>query len=102
VDKHKTTRREFTRNLAALAAAPLLAQPSAMRAADEPPPDPVAATADALAEAVRARFGKFMTDDQFNAVKQSIRQSQISAQFLKRSKLQNGDEPAFIFRADLP
>ena len=98
----KTTRRQFTRNLAALAAAPLLGKAGAARAGDEPPPDPVAAAADALSEIARIRFGSFMTDDQLKAVKQSIRQSQNSAQFLKRSKLHNSDEPSFTFRADLP
>jgi hypothetical protein len=99
---HKTTRRQFTRNLVALASAPLLGKAGAVRAADEQPPDPVTAASDALGEIARIRFGSFVTDDQLKAVKQSIRQSQNSAQFLKRSKLHNSDEPSFIFRADLP
>jgi hypothetical protein len=100
--EHKTTRRQFTRNLAALAAAPLLGKADAVRAADEPLPNPVTAASDALGEIARIRFGSFMTDDQFKSVKESIRRSQMSAQVLKAVKLQNSDEPAFVFRADLP
>jgi hypothetical protein len=98
---HQTTRREFTRNVALLAATPLLA-PSSAIAADEKPPDPVAATADALLEAARARFGNILPEEHLNKIRESIRGKLLSGQFMKKPKLQNGDEPAFSFRADLP
>jgi len=98
---HDPTRREFTRNLAILVAAPLLA-PSGAIAADEKPADPVAATADALTEAARARFGNILPEEHLNKIRESIRGKVLSGQFMKKPKLQNGDEPAFSFRADLP
>jgi hypothetical protein len=98
---HKTTRREFSRTLALLAAAPLLG-PSGALAADDKPPDPVAATADALTEAARARFGKDFPEEQVKQIRERIHRNLVSGQSMKKPKLQNGDEPAFSFRADLP
>jgi hypothetical protein len=98
---HQTTRREFTRNLALLAATPLIA-PSSAIAADEKPADPVTATADALLEAARARFGNILPEEHLNKIRGSIHRSLLSGQFMKKPKLQNGDEPEFSFRADLP
>jgi hypothetical protein len=98
---HEPTRREFTRNLALLAATPLLA-PSGVVAADEKPLDPVAATADALTEAARARFGINLPEEHVKKIRESIHRSLLVGQFMKKPKLQNGDEPAFAFRADLP
>ena len=98
---HNSTRREFTRNLALLAATPLLA-PSSAVAADEKSTDPVAATADALTEAARARFGNILPEEHLNKIRGSIHRSLLSGQVMKKPKLQNGDEPAFSFRADLP
>jgi hypothetical protein len=95
------TRREFSRNLALLAATPLLAPPSAV-AADEKPPDPVAATADALTEAARARFGNLLPEEHIKKIRDAIHRSLLAGQFMKKPKLQNGDEPVFAFRADLP
>jgi hypothetical protein len=97
----KTTRREFARNLALLAATPLLA-PSGVPAADDKPPDPVAATADALLEAARARFGRDFPEDHVKQIRERIHRSLLSGQAMRKPKLQNGDEPAFSFRADLP
>jgi len=84
-----------------LAATPLLA-PSGAVAADEKPADPVAATADALTEAARARFGNILPEEHLKRIRGSIHRSLLSGDFMKKPKLQNGDEPAFSFRADLP
>ena len=93
-----TTRREFGKALAALAAVPLVPVLEAGAAAKEPS----AAVAEALAEAVNARYGKHLSAEQRKAVARSIRRSQGTAERMREFKLSNGDEPAFTFRADLP
>jgi hypothetical protein len=99
----QSTRREFTRTLALVAATPFLARGGEARSADEPaPPDPIAATAAALTEAARARFGRNLDEEHIKKIRDSIQRGLSSAQILKRAKLTNGDEPAFVFRAELP
>jgi hypothetical protein len=127
-----TSRRQFAKTLAVIAATPLLGSgmsfgretpehaargavalasgessetapshtapgdESALQAQDEKPtPD-----AEALAEVVRIRYGKNLTDDQLTEVKRSINGRIRNADRLKQFKLANGDEPAFIFSAD--
>jgi hypothetical protein len=99
----KPSRRQFTHGLALLAATPLLAPDQLARAADEPPsPDPIAAAAAALTEAARLRFGDKLADEHIKKVTASIQRGLSLAQVLKRANLTNADEPAFVFRADLP
>jgi hypothetical protein len=101
--RRNSTRREFTQKLALLAATPLLAPDNTTRAADEPPPpDPLAAAAAALTEVARARFGDKLPEEHLKKVTASIQRGLSSAQVLKRAKLTNAEEPAFVFRADLP
>src|SRR6267378_4415487 len=92
-----TTRRAFAQQLAILAATPLLARGGEPHADDEPLPDPLAATAAALTEAARARFGKSLAEEHVKNVRQSIHRSLLSGQGLKQFKLRNSDEPAFVF-----
>jgi hypothetical protein len=84
--------------LAALTIAPLA--PALAAAAEKEPP--AAAVAEALAEVVRIRHGKHLDAEQRKAVTTSILRNQLAAERLRDFKLQNGDEPAFTFRADLP
>ena len=93
-----TTRRQFGMALAGLAAVPL--PPAHAAAADKEPP--AAAVAEALAEVVRIRHGKHLDAQQRKAVVTSILRSQLAAERMRDFKLQNGDEPAFTFCADLP
>ena len=93
------SRREFSKQVALLAAAPVAA---ATAQAQQKPADPHLATAEALTEIVRQRSGKSLTEEQLALVKQGILRRLHSAELLKKVKLQNGDEPAFQFRADLP
>jgi hypothetical protein len=86
-------RREFTLALAALAATQLT--PEQVRAQGL---DPLAVAADALTDMVRSRHGKELTPLQVAAIKQSIYRKQYGAELLKKVKLQNGDEPAFVFQ----
>ena len=97
------TRREFTRSVALAAATPLLlpakttaAQPAAAQQ------EPIPAVVDALTEIVRTRYGKHLTDEQLKLVRANIERSQRSADRLKQFKLKNGDEPCFMFSADVP
>ncbi len=118
------SRRRFTKTLAAaLVAAPAVAA-SVTRAQTNPParepkappnpqtkPTPAAATpqqtpppkpsptAEAYAEVARARFGKNLSDEEFARVKRDLEGNVRSAERLAASKLQNSDEPDFIFGA---
>ena len=92
------SRREFGRSLALLAATPLAASAQQPTARKESPPT----VAEALTEIVRVRYGKHLTAEQLKAIQASIARSQRSADILKKLKLENGDEPAFTFSADVP
>lgn len=122
-----TSRRQFAKTMAVIAASPLLpglgtAQGAAQSSysaftekpmdgsmfpdrnnpfesqtqdAEKPSPD-----AEALAEVVRIRYGKNLSDEQLAEVKRSVNQRVRGADRLKQFKLANGDEPAFVFSAD--
>src|SRR5713226_2343399 len=92
------SRRDFTKSLAFLAAAPMTAY------ADEnaEPVDAGLTPAQALTDIVRLRHGKHLSPEQLDEVKKSIERSLRSADQLKQFKLQNSDEPAFTFSAELP
>jgi hypothetical protein len=85
------TRREC---LALLAAAPLAAATPA--AAQEKP----ASVADALFAVARAKYGGHLNAEQLDEVRRAIQRDQFSAEQLRKVPLRNGDEPAFVFRAD--
>ncbi|MBY0524382.1 MAG: hypothetical protein K2R98_13330 [Gemmataceae bacterium] len=101
-DESSPNRREFARTLAVMVAAPVVAQVSAPEAPAQPVGDPLAVAAEALTDIARARYGKDLTTEQVKAIKTSIYRRQSAANLLKKVKLQNGDEPSFVFRADLP
>lgn len=87
-----TNRREFGLTLAALAATQLVSGEAQAQG-----PDPLAGAADALTDMVRSRHGKDLTAQQVGAIKQSIYRKQHAGDLLKKVKLQNADEPAFVF-----
>ena len=89
------TRRQF----AVAAAAGSLAVATTGTAKDkvsEPSPD------ESLLALVRARYGEHLDKEQMEAVHHSIRRRLARAEVLKRYPVQNGDDPALVFRADLP
>jgi hypothetical protein len=114
-----STRREFAKSLAALAAIPLLgsgkaraetegATPTAAnllstivspvpqgQAPEKPLPE-----AEALAEVAKIQYGKYLNDDQMAEIKRSLSGRFRAAEAMKKTKLANGDEPAFIFSAN--
>jgi hypothetical protein len=111
----RTSRRKFTKSVAAtLVAAPLAArlaqaqQPSTTKQAPAPPkpqptPTPAAAVPSPVVEAylavARARFGEHLAPEQFEQLKKDIEGNVRSADRLRAVKLKNGDEPDFIFSA---
>jgi hypothetical protein len=98
MDSSTPDRRQF--GLAAVAlAGGLLTSPTA---AAEPEERPLVATGQALAESIRARFGKHLTDAQLANVKRSVFRSLARAELLRSVPLTNADGPAVSFRADLP
>jgi hypothetical protein len=70
------------------AAAPALAQDQ---------PRPADNQAQALADLVRARIGKHLTEAQLKSVQQRLTRMLATSDQLKRTRLENGDEPAFVF-----
>lgn len=110
----KTSRREFTTTVAAtLICAPLAATiaqaqtPTTTKQAPAPPnPQPMGAQekpspiAEAYAVVAQARFGKQVTPEQFEQIKKDLAGNVSVAERLSKVKLDNADEPDFVFSAD--
>ena len=108
----RTSRRKFTKAVAAaLVAAPVAASaqttPAPKQEPKAPPnpqpaqqtpaqPSPVAV---AYAEVARARFGKQVSEDEFNRIRRDLEGNVRTGERLAAFKLQNWDEPDFIFNA---
>jgi hypothetical protein len=97
-----TTRRDFARNVALLAASSLMSAPETAQAQEAGVKEKPPALAEAWTEMVRAHFGQFLTGDQLKEIKKSMEERQRAVAAMKKIKLHNGDEPAFTFFADLP
>ena len=111
------SRRRFTKALAAAAfiAAPALAAraqtppataepkapPQPQPTPAQPPQGPPAPSPLALAyfEVARRRFGERLTPEQLEAVKRDLEGNVRTADRLRLSKLNNSDEPDFVFEA---
>jgi len=99
----RKNRREFHKTIGVLAAGSLgltALEAGAATPAGDGNPRTVAAAA--LMDIIRARYGKFLSEDQLKRVRQKIVGNVSTAESLRRVPLQNSDEPAFVFRADLP
>ena len=113
-----TSRRRFTKTLAAaFIAAPALTStslqaqtPPASKEPKAPPnPQPTPAppqgppkpspVAEAYAEVARVRFGDRLSPEQLEAVKRDLEGNVRAAERLRAFKLQNSDEPDFVFSA---
>ena len=66
------------------------------RAQTTPPPSPVAK---AYAEVARARFGSQVSDEEFKRIERDLEGNVRTAERLRASKLENWDEPDFVFEA---
>jgi hypothetical protein len=108
MSKRKSTRREFNKKLALVAAAPLgvVAAESAGVAApaqEQPTPGEVyARSAQALTDIVRLRHGKHLSEEQLKRIRSRLESSLRTGAALRRFPLTNADEPAFTFSADVP
>src|ERR1700755_582773 len=65
----------------------------------QPPPPKPSPVAVAYAEVARARFGERLSAEQFDAVKRDLEGNVRAADALRAYKLQNSDEPDFVFGA---
>lgn len=108
----RRSRRSFAKTLAAAAiAAPALAaaasaqKPPATAEPKAPPgpqpqqPPKPSPTAEAYAEVARARFGEHISAEQMDAVKRDLEGNVRTAERLRAFKLENSDEPDFVFSA---
>jgi len=101
------SRRWFAKTLAAAAGAPFLSRafPLAAQAAPTPSPSPTPApeppsmVVEAMAEAMKAKFGKHLSPEQFEAAKKSLDRASKNAERMKQVKLTNADEPDVVFFA---
>ena len=108
--ERSTTRRGFAKTLAAAAGVPFLshALPLAAEAAPAPSPTPTPApgppspVVEAMAEAMKAKFGKHLSPEQFDAAKKSLDRAFRNAERMKGVKLTNADEPDVVFFAAIP
>ena len=114
-DSHKrASRRSFTKNMATmLVAAPLaasLAQAQTPTKPKEPPAPPnpqpspnkppdLTPLGAAYLEVARERFGKYATPEELVKMRNDLEGNVTTADRLRKAKLQNGDEPDFIFKA---
>jgi hypothetical protein len=100
VPDQQPTRRQFAKNVAALAVAPVAATTAA---AQEPAqPAPANTVGQALGEIIRLRHGQHLNADQLRRVTQRIDNNLRMADRLKRITLRNGEEPDFQFTPDVP
>ena len=93
-------RRAFHKTVGLLAAGSLGL--TSLEAAQPAESDPRGAAAAALMDIIRTRYGKFLSEDQLKRVRQKVLGNLSSAENLRRIPLQNSDEPAVVFRANLP
>ena len=105
-----STRRRFTKTLAAAAGAPILARALPLAAQAAPiqvpthTPTPTPATEptpflQALAGAMQAKFGKHLEPGQIEAAKRSLERTLRNAERMREVKLANADEPDVVFIA---
>jgi hypothetical protein len=95
-DAVPSSRRQFAQQVALLAAVPVGLQAVAQ---GQQGFDPVT---EALYAIVQHRYSRHLTPAQLLAVKQSVARNRVISEALRQVKLNNSDEPASAFRADLP
>jgi hypothetical protein len=96
MDNANLTRREFA-GLAATAALPLLLTPAEAAPLQA---QPVAGDAQALTDLIRARYGKYLDEDQLKGVRARIEGLIRAADRLRKVPV-GQDDPAFVFQADV-
>jgi hypothetical protein len=96
-----STRRDFGKTLAALAATGGMAAAQEKEQEKPKPAEPAGTIPDALLEVIQLKYGKFLTPEQLQSLKRTLNRHQAMANRLKQVKLKNGDEPAFVFSAEV-
>lgn len=94
--KTRKTRRRFLQTMAGVGAGAILtdaaaAQDHASRSEE---------AAQRLVEVVRLRLGEHLNDEQLKTVQQRLMRGLSNAAALRRMRLENGDEPAFVFMSE--
>ena len=109
----QTSRRQFAKSIATtLVAAPLVAslvkgqtptKPKEAAAPPNPQPSPApqkpSPLAEAYTEVARVRFGEKLAPEQLEQIRKDMEGNVRTADRLRAVKLQNGDEPDFVFAA---
>lgn len=112
-ESQSQSRRQFTRMVATslisvpLATALVNAQTDAPLTRSAPQPTPTSIpnpqlsspVAVAYAEVAQARFGKLVSPEQMVKIREDLEGNVRSAERLRNHKLENGDEPDFVFAA---
>jgi hypothetical protein len=101
MSKPKSTRREFTKEVALLAVASTSACAAASAGNPPRPAETPASVGQALAAVVRLRYGRHLTEEQFKRVQQGIERNLRSGNALRQPPLHNGDEPDFLYLAEM-
>ena len=99
----KPTRRQFAKEIAALAAAPVVV-PVTAEASQPPPAAPArpATAGEILTKIVRLRYGRHLDDAQLRQVRGASKITSAWPTASTASRFQNGEEPAAAFGADVP
>src|SRR5262245_4814832 len=100
MSERRTTRRQFTKAVAAAAAVAVAT--AATGSAAQPEPPSVADAAESLTAVVRQRYGKHLNEELLKRVRQRIESQLRTAEALRRTSITNADEPDFVFVAELP
>lgn len=100
--KQRSSRRDFAKTLAMLGAAPLAMLGGEPVRADQPEKalQPLLLSLEAQLSLVRVKYGKHLNDEQMAEIIRVLARIHNAAERLKQVKLQNGDEPAFVFHAE--
>lgn len=97
----RRNRRQFGKEAVALAAGAVVAGTGSALGQDEQPKrDARTIALQALMDMVRARYGAHLSDEQLKRVRQKIASGLFMAEALKKTRLENGDEPDFVFQTD--
>src|SRR5262245_7459591 len=100
--KQRSSRRDFAKTLAVLGAAPLAMLKSEVGRADQPEKalQPLLLSLEAQLSIVRVKYGKHLNDEQLSEIIRVLARIHNASERLKQVKLQNSDEPAFVFHPE--
>lgn len=98
----RSNRRQFGKQVTVLTAGAFLGGAGGAAAAQQAQPktDSRTATLQALMDMIRARHGTHLSDEQLQRVRQKIATGLLMAEALKHPRLDNSDEPDFVFQAE--